>query len=195
MTVMLPAVPRGRVAAPLAPGGKKSPPFPPLPAVEGWIWTWTVEPWVTSLADAGVCVSYVVSEPVETSMVWPLWVLIVTLSASTDSTVPRMVRPAPPNPPKVPRPPPNPGAPLPRGPKLAFGLLAPKPPRPVVAADAGAVVRPTAKATPPMATAIAMPRTILRRRPPEPRGFAGGMTAAGAVVTGSGATGPVGAVA
>src|SRR3954462_1821009 len=106
-----------------------------------------------------------------------------------------MVRPAPPTPPNVPRPP-KPGAPLPRGAKLAFGLLTPKPPRPVVAAEAGAVVRPTAKATPPMATAIAMPRTMLRSRPPEPRGFgAAGVTAAGAVVTGPGATGPVGAVA
>ena len=53
-----------------------------------------------------------------------------------------MVSPAPPNPPNAPRPPPKPGAPLARGAKLAFGLLAAKPPRPVLAAEAGAVRAP-----------------------------------------------------
>src|SRR6478735_9038050 len=121
-------------------------------------------------------------------MVWPFAVLIVTVSPSTDWTVPLMVSPAPPKPP---RPPPNPGAPLPRGAKLAFGLLAMKPPRPVLAAEAGAVLRPTAKATPPMATAIATPRTIFRRRPLEPLDFAAGTTGPGAVVTGLAAIGLV----
>jgi hypothetical protein len=64
-----------------------------------------------------------------------------------------------------------------------------------VLADAGAVVRPTANATPPMATAIATPRTILRRRPLEPLDFAAGMTGPGTVVTGFAATGLVGVVA
>jgi hypothetical protein len=59
-----------------------------------------------------------------------------------------------------------------------------------VAADAGAVPRPTANATPPMATAAAMTRTMLSHPPPEPFRVATGRAGGGVVVAhGSGGAG------
>ncbi len=88
---------------------------------------------------------------------WPT-VRVMPLEV-TAVTVPRTVPPA-----KAPAPRKLPGAPLARGPL-------PKPlPVPAVnpvAALAGAVSRPAANATPPMATTIARPRTTLSSLEPD----------------------------
>jgi hypothetical protein len=89
----------------------------------------------------------------------------------------------PPNPPRKAAPPLAPGAKLPKGRPLPFPLpLVIAPVRfwlPVVEADA--VPRPTANATPAIATAAAMARTPLSQRPLERRFGAGatGWTACG----------------
>src|SRR6478736_8317325 len=111
---------------------------------------------------------------------------MVSLSPSTDVTVPEIDRPAAPRPPKKP-------PPFPPGTKLPVGPLPPptkpplKLPRPPVVAAAGAVVRPIAKATPPMANTSATPSRTFSQRPDELGfGLAGGTT---------GWTGWIGAIA
>ena len=102
--------------------------------------------------------------------VLPSAVLIVIESAVTESTVPSMVG-APPNPnrPPLPLPPlPAPGPKPPLGSKLALGppLVKNRPPPGVITADcdaaAGAVDRPSANATPAVATRTATPSATLR---------------------------------
>ena len=126
-----------------------------------------------------------------TSIVWPLAVVIVSVSPSTDSTVP------------VDR---QPGAGAAAEAAAAAEARLParaagrscrsrrRRRRPVRAgrAETGAVLRPTANATPPMATAAATARTRLSQRPPEPFGLAAGATGGVASVGGDAGTGPVG---
>src|SRR6478752_5485674 len=176
MTVTLPAVPTGAAVVALAFGRPVKPPS---------IWTWTVLPAWTSAAVASVWVWYVVAAPVVTLIVSPFAVLMVRVSPSTDSTVSWTVSPPPKPPPRPKR-----GAPLAPGTKLPPGKAPPKT-RPLpVGPDAAAVPRPIANATPPMATAAAMTRTKLSKRPLDDDLRAGPGTAA--TVTGAGATGAVG---
>src|SRR6478735_6528594 len=115
---------------------------------------------------------------------------MVTPCASMAVTVPVIVSdPAPRSPPRKP---PWPGTKLAPGAKLPCGPLA-APTNPplrnplplVVAAAAGAVDRPTANATPPMAIPSATTSKTLSQRPPVPRDGVGGVAGVGVDVDGS----------
>ena len=117
--------------------------------------TTTELPVVTAADEAVVAVWYVVVLGRSMVMVWPLASWRVMVVPSMAVTVPVRLTPPAPRAAPPPKPPAGNEAPAPRpAPKLPRG----KPPvRPDAAADAGAVTRPAAKATPAAATRTARP--------------------------------------